>query len=291
MRQEIRNRVFDEERVLYNAKDVDIIGTTFAGPRDGESALKEARNISLKGCSFSLRYPLWHTKGFTMDRVKMDELTRAAIWYSSDGQIRNSRLGGIKALRECSDISIECTEIESPEFGWNSHDITMADSSITSEYAFLHGSNITIKNMTFTGKYSFQYVSDLVIEDSVLDTKDAFWHSKNVTVKNSIIKGEYLAWYSENLTLIDCKIIGTQPLCYCKGLKLIDCTMEDCDLSFEYSEVQAEIKGNVLSIKNPKSGKIICDSVNEVIREDAVVECTGEVVVRCGCHCVKNQAA
>ena len=130
------------------------------------------------------------------------------------------------------------------------------------------------------GKYSFQYVENLEIEDSHLDTKDAFWHSKNVTVRNSTVKGEYLAWYSEGLTLIHCKIIGTQPLCYCKNLKLIDCTMEDADLAFEYSDVEAEVSGHSISVKNPRSGRIVADSVGEVIREGAVMPCTGEVVLR-----------
>ena len=70
-----------------------------------------------------------------------------------------------------------------------------------------------------------------------------------------------------NLTLINCKIIGTQPLCYCKNLKLINCTMEDTDLSFEYSEVEADVKGHIISVKNPKSGTITADSVGEVIWE------------------------
>lgn len=95
-----------------------------------------------------------------------------------------------------------------------------------------------------------------------------------------MVKGEYLAWFSEGLTLIDCKIIGTQPLCYCKDLKLINCIMEDTDLAFEYSDVDADVRGNVVSIKNPKSGKIIVDSVGEIIREDSVMECTGEVICR-----------
>ena len=85
----------------------------------------------------------------------------------------------------------------------------------------------------------------------------------------------------------DVDIIGTQPLCYCKGLKMIDCSMEDCDLAFEYSGVQAETTGDVLSIKNPKSGRIVCDSVGEIIREDAVIEYTGEVV-DAGQGCEKN---
>jgi len=131
-----------------------------------------------------------------------------------------------------------------------------------------------------SGKYSFQYVDNLQIIDSVLDTKDAFWHSKNVTVRNSTVKGEYLAWFSEGLTLIDCKIIGTQPLCYCKDLKLINCTMEETDLSFEYSDVEADIRGNIESVKNPRSGTISADSVGEMIIGDAVMECTGKVLLR-----------
>ena len=130
------------------------------------------------------------------------------------------------------------------------------------------------------GKYSFQYMKNLEITDSVLDTKDAFWHSENVTVRNSVVKGEYLGWFSQGLTLIDCKISGTQPLCYCKDLKLINCTMEDTDLSFEYSDVEADVRGHVLSIKNPRSGSIVVDSVGEIIREDPVMECTGQVIIR-----------
>ena len=131
------------------------------------------------------------------------------------------------------------------------------------------------------GKYSFQYMQNLEIRDSYLDTKDAFWHSQNVTVVNSTIKGEYLAWFSENLTLINCHISGTQPLCYCKGLKLVNCTMEETDLSFEYSEVDADIRGHVDSVKNPKSGRITADSVGEVIMtDDVVMECTGKVQIR-----------
>ena len=71
----------------------------------------------------------------------------------------------------------------------------------------------------------------------------------------SVVKGEYLGWYSENLTLEKCRITGTQPLCYCKNLRLIECTMENTDLSFEYSEVDADIIGHIDSVKNPRSGR------------------------------------
>lgn len=270
---------FDEERALYHLQDADVVECVFAGPADGESALKESGDVRLRDCRFSLRYPLWHVKKFTMESSSMDELTRAAIWYASDGVIRNSSLGGIKAVRECEDIMMENCRIVSQEFGWKSKRITLTDSEIESEYLFFDSRDVKLERVKMKGKYSFQYMKNLEITDCVLDTKDAFWHSESVTVRNSVVKGEYLAWFSDGLTLIDCKIIGTQPLCYCKNLKLINCTMEDTDLSFEYSDVEADIKGHVLSIKNPKSGTITVDSVGEIIKESPVMECTAEIFV------------
>lgn len=280
MRMLIEGKQFDEERSLYALKSADVNNCIFAGPADGESVLKEARDVSLEGCSFSLRYPLWHVRGFQLKDSKMDELTRAAIWYAEDGHIENCVLGGIKAVRECKDIHIKGTEIVSQEFGWKSSGITLEDSSITAEYLFFDSRDVTLDRVKMKGKYSFQYMENLTIRDSILDTKDAFWHSKNVTVINSTVKGEYLGWFSEGLTLINCAISGTQPLCYCKDLKLVDCTMEGTDLSFEYSDVEATVRGHIHSVKNPRSGSITADSVGEVIMGDAVMECTGKVIIR-----------
>lgn len=276
----IENKQFDEERALYHLQNGKVLNCTFAGPADGESVLKEARSITVENCKFSLRYPLWHVDGFCLLNSDMDELTRAAIWYAKNGEITGSKLHGIKVVRECKNITLKACDINSPEFGWKCEHITMEDTTIQSEYIFFDSKDVTLLNVTMKGKYSFQYMENLVIENCNLDTKDAFWHSKNVTVKDSIVKGEYLGWFSDGLTLINCKIIGTQPLCYCTNLKLINCTMEATDLAFEYSDVEADIIGNVLSVKNPKSGTITLDGADEIIMEDAVMECNGVVVVR-----------
>ncbi len=275
----IENKKFPLERDLYAAENVLLKNCVFDGVEDGESALKEAKNVRLEGCFMNLRYPLWHDDGVQLYDVTMTDKCRAALWYTNNVCIEKSNLLGIKALRECSKITISGSTIVSPEFGWKSGNISIADSSIESEYLFLMAWDIKLDRVNFKGKYSFQYVENMTIENSVLDTKDAFWHTKNVTVKNSVIKGEYLAWYSENLTLINCKIIGTQPLCYCKGLKLIDCEMQNCDFSFEYSEVNATIRGNILSVKNPKSGAITADSITEVIyTDDSKYSCNCQVL-------------
>jgi len=276
----IENTTYDNERALYNIRDTIVTGCTFAGPADGESVLKETRNIIIDDCSFSLRYPIWHAKKYELRNSQLDEKTRAALWYSDDGIIENTEIKGVKALRECHNTLVRNCRIDSVEFGWKTDNTKITDSSIVSEYIFLDAKNIEIDKLDFKGKYSFQYTENLVIKDSFLDTKDAFWHSRNVTVYDSVVKGEYLAWFSEGLTLIRCRIIGTQPLCYCKDLKLIDCEMTDCDLSFEYSDVEAEIKGHIDSVKNPRSGNITADSIGEIIYEDSIMDSNAVISTR-----------
>jgi len=273
----IENRTFDEERALYGSSDVTVRHCRFDGPADGESALKESSGVTVDGSYFNLRYPFWHVDGLTITSSEMTDKCRAAIWYSKDIKITDTKLHGIKALRECADVVISGSSIISPEFGWSVKGLKMTDTTAESEYFLMRSSDIVFENVKLTGKYSFQYVENVTISNCELNTKDAFWHAKNVTVKDSVVNGEYLGWYSENLTFINCKIKGTQPLCYCKELTLINCAMEDCDLAFERSQVDATITTPVISIKNPLSGHISVPEVGEVIRD--IPGADGEIVI------------
>ena len=264
----LEHQTFDAERALYGSDGVTLRDCRFDGPADGESALKESRHITVERCFFNLRYPFWHDRGLTIRQSEMTALCRAALWYSEGVRIEDTKLHGIKALRECRDVTIEDCDVVSPEFGWSTDGIRMKDSRAESEYFLLRARNIAFSNVTFRGKYSFQYIENGVFDRCSFDTKDAFWHAHNVTVRGSVVKGEYLAWYSDGLTLENCKIIGTQPFCYCKNLRLINCEMIDTDLCFEKSEVEAEITTPVLSIKNPRRGVIAVPAVEEIIRDD-----------------------
>lgn len=271
---------FDEERALYNISNTLVIDCSFIGKNDGESVLKETRDCVIENCKFGLRYPLWHAKKYKLSNSTMDENTRAPIWYSNNGTIDNSKILGVKCLRECVNTIISNSTIHSIEFGWKCKNLMISSSTIDSEYFLFNSKNTEIENLRLKGKYSFQYMNNVKITNSFLDTKDAFWHSKNILVKDSTIKGEYLGWFSENLTLINCTIIGTQPLCYCKNLKLINCKMQNTDLAFEYSSVKAKVFGHIDSIKNPKSGFIICDSVGEIIKEQSIMKCNAKIILR-----------
>ena len=148
----IIGKQFDEERALYHLQNADVTDCVFAGPADGESVLKETADVGLKNCRFSLRYPLWHVKGFTMTESSMDDKTRAAIWYAENGDITDSVLEGIKAVRECAHIRLERCQVESQEFGWKSQDITLIDTNIVSEYLFLDSRDVKLRGVKMKGK-------------------------------------------------------------------------------------------------------------------------------------------
>lgn len=263
----ITNKTFDNERALYDSHDILVRDCAFDGPADGESAFKECSDIAVEHCFFNLRYPFWHDKGLKVADCEMTGLCRAALWYSENVKIENSKLHGIKALRECGDIRMQGCDIISSEFGWSVRGIIMEDCTVQSEYFMMRSERLNFRDVRMKGKYSFQYITDSVFENCVFDTKDAFWHARNIVVRNSVVKGEYLAWYSENITFEKCKIVGTQPLCYCKNLKLIDCEMVDTDLSFERSDVEATLTAPIVSIKNPLSGHIYVPEVGELIMD------------------------
>ena len=263
--QTIENKSFSSERALYGSDGLILKNCTFEGEEDGESALKESSNIEAHSSTFKLRYPFWHDTTVLVDGCTLAQSARAPFWYTKNLKIRNCEINSPKSLRESTDIIIENSTINSSELGWRCDGVCIKDSKLSGEYFLFSSKNINFKSTTFSGKYSFQYIENAVVEDSILSTKDAFWHAKNVHIKNSTVNGEYLGWYSENLTFENCKITGTQPFCYAKGLTLINCTMENCDLSFERSEVNASLTAPILSIKNPASGRIEVPSVGEII--------------------------
>lgn len=273
----IENQTFDMERALYGRSELFVKNCSFDGPADGESALKECSRIEADRCFFNLRYPFWHDHGLTIKNSEMTQGCRAALWYCDNVKVTDSKLHGIKAFRECSDVTIKNCDIHSPEFGWSVQGICMEDTRAVSEYFMMRSENLTFRGVQFQGKYSFQYIRNGVFENCIFDTKDAFWHGENITVRNSVIKGEYLAWYSNGLTLINCKIIGTQPLCYCKNLKLIDCEMIETDLAFEKSQVEAVITTKVDSIKNPLTGTITVPDVSELVIDEEWAK--GKVII------------
>lgn len=268
----IINKEFGGERPLFAARDLRLEHVAIHA---GESALKCTRNIEAVDCRFEGKYPFWHTDGFRVEKCLFTEGARAALWYSRDCVMTDTLVEAPKMFREMKGVDLTRVRIpDAQETLWHCSDVRLRDVEVANaDYLFMHCRNIDIENYRQQGNYSFQYCTDVVIRNARIDSKDAFWNTENVTVYDSELTGEYLGWHSRNLRLVNCRISGTQPLCYAHGLILENCTFApDCDLAFEDSELRADIRGSITSVKNPRTGSITADSIGEIILDEHVLD-------------------
>lgn len=252
----IQNKEYGGERPLYAVHDVRLENVTI---HVGESSIKETSNIEAENCTFEGKYVFWETDGFKVNNCYFAESARSSLWYSRDCRMTNCKVDAPKLFRRMEGIYVENTDFPNGEqFFWDCKDVEMRNVSIQNcDYVFMHTENIRLENYRQDGNYGFQYAKNVEIHNAVINSKDAFWEAENVTVYDSELNGEYLAWYGKNIRLVRCHLTGEQLLCYVDGLILEDCTFgDDANLLFEYSTVNGTIKGDVVSIKNPTSGKL-----------------------------------
>lgn len=260
----IKNKEFGGERPLFESHDLRLENVTI---REGESALKECSNIEAVDCRFEGNYPFWHVHGFLIDRCYFDVGGRSALWYCDHLTMKDTVVDAPKMFREMSDLDLtDVTLNDADEVFWRCERIRAKNLKLHGgTYPFMLSHDIEIDGFESDSKYVFQYVKNVVLRNARITTKDAFWEVENVTVYDSVLDGEYLGWHSKNLRLINCHITGEQPLCYADNLTLENCTFgPDCDRAFEYSTVNADIKGSITNIKNPRSGRITADAIGSI---------------------------
>lgn len=267
---EIRRQIFTGERALFFGKDLRITESTF---EDGESPLKHSENVTLKTCLFKWKYPLWYGKNVRVNDCTLFATARAGIWYTRNIAMRDCVIEAPKTFRRSNGIKlINVAMPNAAETLWNCENVTLQNVTAQGAYFAMGSRNVTCENFTLTGDYCFDGAQDVTVRNARMLSKDSFWNSKNVTVYDSFISGEYLGWNSENLTFVNCTVESLQGLCYIKNLKMINCTLLNTTLAFEYSTVEADIRGKIDSVLNPQSGTVTAEHIDTLIIEQDRVD-------------------
>lgn len=262
---EIRQKFLKGERSLFGSRNVRIIESVFD---EGESPLKESRDIELENILFRWKYPLWYCENVTAKECKWFETARAGVWYSNNVSVENAVIQAPKNFRRCSTLLLKnVTFTHAEETLWSCRNVKLENVTAKGNYFAMNCENIEVSGLTLDGNYSFDGAKNVVVRNSTLLSKDAFWNCENVEVYDSFISGEYLGWNSKNLTLVNCTIESLQGMCYIGNLVMKNCKLLNTTLAFEYSSVEAEITSKVESIINPSSGSIKAEEIGELIIE------------------------
>ncbi len=264
-KKEYRQEYLTGERALFMGKDLRIYDTIFA---DGESPLKESRNIELFGCMFKWKYPLWYSKNIIAKDCAWFDMARAGVWYTENITAEDCVIEAPKNFRRCRGVTLKNVSFsDAAETLWSCDGVKLENVMAKGDYFAMNSSDLNVSGFTLYGNYSFDGVKNAEISDSKLLTKDAFWNSENITVRDSFISGEYLGWNAKNLTLINCTIESLQGMCYIDNLVMKNCKLINTTLAFEYSTVDAVIDSKIDSVINPSGGSITADSIGELILE------------------------
>lgn len=266
----IKNQSFGGERPLFESHNLRMENVIIT---DGESAVKECSDIEAQNCRFEGKYPFWHVNRSIITNCYFAPSSRSAIWYSNDMEMRKCVIDAPKFFREMKNLTLRDVVInDADETFWNIDGLTIENVQLhNGTYPFMGSRNIKVNGLKSDSNYVFQYVKNVEIHDAEINTKDAFWEVENVTIYDSLLDGEYLGWHSKNLRLVRCHIGGEQPLCYAHDLVLEDCTFDSAsDRAFEYSTVQADVRGFIKSVKNPASGIIVADGYGSIILDENI---------------------
>ncbi len=271
---------FTGERALFQSTDLEIDSCIFD---DGESPLKESRNLIIKNSSFKWKYPLWYCHNVKVTDSIMFEMARAGIWYTDNITMKDITIQAPKAFRRSNKIKLENIVMsDASETLWNCSEVKLTNVTAKGDYFAMGSSDIEIDGFTLVGNYGFDGVKNLTIRNAKLLTKDAFWNCENVTVYDSHISGEYIGWNSKNVTFINCTVESNQGMCYMENLVMKDCKVLNTDLAFEYSTVDVTATGKIDSVKNPYSGKIFANDIGEIIFDNPEMEASNTEIVNNG---------
>lgn len=268
---EYRQQFFKGERALYAEDGAKIYDSIFD---EGESPLKESKNIEVYDSQFKWKYPMWYSNNVTVRNCNWFEMARSGVWYTNNIKVYDSLITAPKNFRRCEGVTLENVNLtNAEETFWMCKNIKLKNVTAKGHYFAMNTDGIEIDNLRLDGNYSFDGASNITIRNSVLLSKDAFWNTENVTVYDSYICGEYLGWNAKNLTFVNCTIESLQGLCYIDNLTMKNCKLINTTLAFEYAKnIDAEITNKVDSVFNPESGTITAQEIEELIVEKDMVD-------------------
>lgn len=150
---ELKGAYLTGERPLFHGKKLHIEQTIF---NDGESPLKESRDIVLENSSFQWKYPLWYSKNIEARDCTWLEMARSGVWYTDHIRIEDTLIEAPKNFRRCHDVTLDNVYLaNAAETFWNCEGIKLAHVQARGDYFGMNSTDLTIDDFKLVGNYAF----------------------------------------------------------------------------------------------------------------------------------------
>ena len=148
---------------MFASHDLRLEGITIT---DGESGIKQCKNIEADNCKFYGKYPWWHVDGSIITNCYFAPGSRSAIWYSNDMKMKDCVIDGPKFFREMKNLELENVIInDADETFWRVDGIRIKNVKLhDGTYPFMFSQNIFIDGLESDSKYVFQYCKNVEIQ-------------------------------------------------------------------------------------------------------------------------------
>lgn len=170
--QEIKEQRLTGERALFRSKDLSIEYSIFA---DGESPLKESRDISLKNTSFQWKYPLWYCRNIAVQDCDFAEMARAGIWYTDNITVADTLYEAPKGFRRVKGLTLRNVDLpHAEETLWHCSDVTLENVVAKGDYFAMNCDHMKLDQFRLVGNYCFDGCHDVEVHHAKMLSKDAF---------------------------------------------------------------------------------------------------------------------
>ena len=270
--------IFEGERALFFAEDTNITNATF---RNGESPLKESKNITLENCKFEWKYPLWYSKKIKAKNIVFEETARSGVWYAEGVTIKDSTILAPKTFRYSRWPSLFGVDMpNADEALWHCSAVTLNTVKAKGESIGLGLKSGTVLRSTLQGDFLFDGCENVRIEESDLESYSGFCNSYKSEFIKVRVKGDRFFGGAENVKVYDSRFVGKYVLRGASDLQLDNVYVEGDYFGLGAADVYAtgmEVQGNYLF----DGARDVVIRNSKLISKDAFWNCENVKVENC----------
>ena len=170
-----------------------------------------SRDVAIRSSTWyeTARAGVWYTRNVSVQDCLIEAPKN--FRRCEDVFLKNTAFtNAAETLWNCKNIHLQDVSAKGDYFAMNSENLTVDGLKLTGGYAFDGVKNGEFRNLHLMTKDAFWNSENVTVMDSFISSEYLGWNSKNLTLINCTIESLQGMCYIENLVMKDCILINTE---------------------------------------------------------------------------------